>query len=134
MYPEFAKVAEKEGLSKIAKRLRAIATAEKHHEERYKKLLKEVQARTVFKKKKEDINYLIPHQANIRIIDATGRRVKVPPEKVYSNIHKYGNVSVASIPLSIHELWEAGKLKKGDIVIMVAFGAGFTWSAVAYRW
>lgn len=83
---------------------------------------------------KEDIDYLIPHQANIRIIDATGRRLKVPPEKVYSNIHKYGNVSVASIPLSVHELWEAGKLKKGDIVIMVAFGAGFTWSAVAYRW
>jgi 3-oxoacyl-[acyl-carrier-protein] synthase-3 len=83
---------------------------------------------------KEDIEYLIPHQANIRIIDATGRRLKVPPEKVYTNIHRYGNVSVASIPIGLHELWEEGKLKKGDIVIMVAFGAGFTWSAVAYRW
>jgi 3-oxoacyl-[acyl-carrier-protein] synthase-3 len=83
---------------------------------------------------KEDIEYLIPHQANIRIIDATGRRLKVPPEKVYINIHKYGNVSVASIPIGLHELWEEGKLKKGDIILMVAFGAGFTWSAVAYRW
>ncbi len=84
--------------------------------------------------RKEDIEYLIPHQANIRIIDATGRRLKVPPEKVYINIHKYGNVSVASIPLGLHELWEEGKLKKGDIVLMVAFGAGFTWAAIAYRW
>jgi len=84
--------------------------------------------------KKEDIDYFIPHQANIRIIEATGRRLKVPPEKVYSNIHKYGNVSVASIPISIHELWEEGQLKKGNIIIMDAFGAGFTWAAVAYRW
>ncbi len=84
--------------------------------------------------KKEDIDYFIPHQANIRIIEATGRRLKVPPEKVYSNIHKYGNVSVASIPISLHELWEEGKLKKGNIVLMDAFGAGFTWAAVAYRW
>jgi 3-oxoacyl-[acyl-carrier-protein] synthase-3 len=83
---------------------------------------------------KEDIDYFIPHQANIRIIEATGKRLKVPPEKVYSNIHKYGNVSVASIPISLHELWEEGKLKKGNIILMDAFGAGFTWAAVAYRW
>ncbi len=84
--------------------------------------------------KKEDIDHFIPHQANIRIIEATGRRLKVPPKKVYSNIHKYGNVSVASIPISLHELWEEGKLKKGNIILMDAFGAGFTWAAVAYRW
>ena len=84
--------------------------------------------------KKEDVDYLIPHQANMRIIEATGRRLKLPREKVYSNIHKYGNVSVASIPISIHELSEGGKLNKGNIVLMVAFGAGFTWAAVAYRW
>ncbi len=83
---------------------------------------------------KEDIDYFIPHQANIRIIEATGRRLKVPPEKVYSNIHKYGNVSVASIPIGLHELWEEGQLKKGNIIVMDAFGAGFTWAAVAYRW
>ena len=83
---------------------------------------------------KEDIDYFIPHQANIRIIDATGRRLKLPPEKVYINIHKYGNVSVATIPIALHELNESGKLKDGTIIVMDAFGAGFTWAAVAYRW
>jgi 3-oxoacyl-[acyl-carrier-protein] synthase-3 len=82
----------------------------------------------------EDVDYLIPHQANIRIIEATGRRLKLPPEKVYINIHKYGNVSVATIPIALHELNESGKLKKGTIVVMDAFGAGFTWAAISYRW
>jgi 3-oxoacyl-[acyl-carrier-protein] synthase-3 len=81
-----------------------------------------------------NIDYLIPHQANIRIIEATGRRLRLPPEKVYINIHKYGNVSVATIPIALHELNETGKLKKGTIIIMDAFGAGFTWAAIAYRW
>lgn len=84
--------------------------------------------------KKEDIRWLIPHQANTRIIDATGARLHLPPEKVYVNIQRYGNVSVASIPISFHELYEGGKLEKGDIILMDAFGAGFTWSAVVYRW
>jgi 3-oxoacyl-[acyl-carrier-protein] synthase-3 len=84
--------------------------------------------------KTEDVDYLIPHQANIRIIEATGRRLKLPSEKVYVNIHKYGNVSVATIPIALHELNESGKLKKGTIVVMDAFGAGFTWAAIAYRW
>ncbi|UCE40509.1 MAG: ketoacyl-ACP synthase III [Candidatus Aminicenantes bacterium] len=83
---------------------------------------------------KEDIDYLIPHQANIRIIDATGRRLKLPPEKVYINIHKYGNVSVATIPIALHELNESGKLNDGTIIVMDAFGAGFTWAALTYRW
>ena len=82
----------------------------------------------------EDIDYLIPHQANIRIIEATGRRLKLPPEKVYINIQKYGNVSVATIPVALHELYESSKLKDGTIVVMDAFGAGFTWAAIAYRW
>jgi len=82
----------------------------------------------------EDVDYLIPHQANIRIIEATGRRLHLPPERVYSNIHRYGNVSAATIPISIHELREEGKLKKGKISVMVAFGAGFTWGALVYRW
>jgi len=83
--------------------------------------------------KREDIDYLIPHQANIRIIQATGRRLKLPEEKVFSNIHKYGNMSVATIPVGLHELKEEGKLKKGTDIVMVAFGAGFTWAAVVYR-
>ncbi|MFC2161788.1 beta-ketoacyl-ACP synthase III [Acidobacteriota bacterium] len=82
----------------------------------------------------DDIDYLIPHQANIRIIEATGKRLKLPEEKVFINIQKYGNVSVATIPIGLHELKEQGKLKKGDIVAMVAFGAGFTWAAITYRW
>jgi 3-oxoacyl-[acyl-carrier-protein] synthase-3 len=84
--------------------------------------------------KKEDVRWLIPHQANMRIIDATGERLHLPPEKVYVNIQRYGNVSVATIPISLHELYEDGKLQKGDIVVMDAFGAGFTWAAIAYRW
>ncbi len=84
--------------------------------------------------KTEDVKYLIPHQANIRIIQATGRRIKIQPEKIYINIHKFGNVSAASIPIALHELWAEEKLKKGDIVAMVAFGAGFTWGAAVYRW
>jgi len=84
--------------------------------------------------KEKDIDYFIPHQANIRIIEATGRRLKLPPEKVYINIHKYGNVSVATIPIALDELNELGKLKDGTIVVMDAFGAGFTWAAVTYRW
>jgi len=84
--------------------------------------------------KREDIDYLIPHQANIRIIQATGRRLKLPEEKVFSNIHKYGNMSVATIPVGLHELKESGKLKKGRDIVMVAFGAGFTWAAVVYKW
>jgi 3-oxoacyl-[acyl-carrier-protein] synthase-3 len=83
---------------------------------------------------RDDIAYLIPHQANIRIIEATGNRLKLPKEKVYVNIHKYGNVSVATIPIGIHELKDDGKLKKGDILVLDAFGAGFTWAAVVYRW
>jgi len=83
---------------------------------------------------KNDIDWLIPHQANIRIIDAIGRRLSFPKEKVYSNIHKYGNVSVATIPICIHELREAGKMLEGSIMLLVAFGAGFTWGALAYRW
>jgi 3-oxoacyl-[acyl-carrier-protein] synthase-3 len=84
--------------------------------------------------KTSDIDIFISHQANIRIMEATGRRLNLPPEKVYSNIDKYGNVSVASIPISLDELREDGKLKKGMVIVMDAFGAGFTWAAVAYRW
>jgi len=83
---------------------------------------------------RDDVDILIPHQANIRIIEATGARLKLPPEKVYSNIHKYGNVSAATIPIGIHDLSEAKSLKKGDIIVMDAFGAGFTWGAVVYKW
>lgn len=84
--------------------------------------------------KQEEVTHFIPHQANIRIIEATGERLKLPAEKVYANIERYGNVSVASIPICLEELRQQGRLKKGDIILMDAFGAGFTWAAVVYRW
>lgn len=81
----------------------------------------------------DDVDLLIPHQANKRIIDATVRRMKIPPEKVYINVHEYGNTSSASIPVALNEAKEKGLLKPGDVCVMVAFGGGFTWGSVAVR-
>ena len=82
--------------------------------------------------KPEDIAWLVPHQANLRIIDATGRRMGLPPEKVMVNIENYGNTTAATIPLC---LWEyEKKLKKGDKLILAAFGGGFTWGSVYLKW
>lgn len=79
-----------------------------------------------------DVAYLIPHQANLRIIDATGKRMGLTKEKILINIEKFGNTAGTSIPLV---LWEfENKFKKGDILILSAFGAGFTWGALYYRW
>lgn len=84
------------------------------------------------KLKPEDIAWLVPHQANLRIIDATGRRMGLPPEKVMVNIENYGNTTAATIPLC---LWEyEKKLKKGDKIILAAFGGGFTWGSVYLKW
>ena len=82
--------------------------------------------------KSEDIAWLVPHQANLRIIDATGRRMGLPPEKVMINIQNYGNTTAATIPLC---LWEyEDRLKKGDKVILAAFGGGFTWGSMYLKW
>jgi 3-oxoacyl-[acyl-carrier-protein] synthase III len=82
--------------------------------------------------KSEDITWLVPHQANLRIIDATGRRMGLPPEKVMINIQNYGNTTTATIPLCI---WEYEKrLKKEDVLILAAFGGGFTWGSVYLKW
>lgn len=81
----------------------------------------------------EDVNLLIPHQANIRIIEATGKRVKMPPEKVFVNVHKYGNTSAASIPIAINEALRQGRLKPNDVAVLVAFGGGLTWGSAAVR-
>lgn len=80
----------------------------------------------------EDIAWLVPHQANLRIIDATANRVGLPKEKVMINIHKYGNTTAATIPLCLWE-WES-QLKKGDNLILAAFGGGFTWGAAWVKW
>jgi 3-oxoacyl-[acyl-carrier-protein] synthase-3 len=82
--------------------------------------------------KPDDISWLVPHQANLRIIDATGRRMGLDPEKVMINIENYGNTTCATIPLA---MWEyEKKLKKGDILILAAFGGGFTWGSVYLKW
>jgi len=84
------------------------------------------------KLKADDIAWLVPHQANLRIIDATGRRMGLPPEKVMINIQNYGNTTAATIPLC---MWEYEKqLKKGDKIILAAFGGGFTWGSVYLKW
>ncbi len=84
--------------------------------------------------KKEDIDYLIPHQANIRIIDSARKRLGLPEDKVFVNLHKYGNTSSASVAIALDEAVREGKISKGDNVVLVAFGAGLTWAAMALRW
>ncbi|MCH6265203.1 MULTISPECIES: beta-ketoacyl-ACP synthase III [Neobacillus] len=83
---------------------------------------------------KEDVDFLIPHQANIRIMEASRQRLELPVEKMSKTVHKYGNTSAASIPISIVEELEAGKLKDDDLIVMVGFGGGLTWGAIAIRW
>lgn len=81
-----------------------------------------------------DISLLIPHQANIRIIEYLRERLGLPEERVFVNIHRYGNTSAASIPIALDEAQEEGRLSPGDLVLMVSFGGGFTWAAVLLRW
>lgn len=81
----------------------------------------------------DDVDLLVPHQANIRIIDATAKYAKIPAEKVYINVDRYGNMSSASIPVALDEARELGRVKDGSLVLMVGFGAGFTWGANVVR-
>jgi 3-oxoacyl-[acyl-carrier-protein] synthase-3 len=80
----------------------------------------------------EDVDWLVPHQANLRIIDATANRMGLTKDKVMINIEKYGNTTSATIPLCLWE-WEK-KLKKGDNIVLAAFGGGFTWGSVYLKW
>ncbi|MGQ3684832.1 MAG: beta-ketoacyl-ACP synthase III [Candidatus Loosdrechtia sp.] len=82
----------------------------------------------------EDIDLIIPHQSNIRIIEATMEKLGIPMEKAFVNIDKYGNTSSASVPIAIDEARKEGRLKKGDIVMLVAFGGGLTWGSTVIRW
>ncbi len=84
--------------------------------------------------KKEDVDYLIPHQANIRIIDSARKRLGLSEDKVFVNLHKYGNTSSASVAIALDEAVKEGKISKGSNVVLVAFGAGLTWAAMALRW
>ncbi|ACK42222.1 MULTISPECIES: beta-ketoacyl-ACP synthase III [Dictyoglomus] len=82
----------------------------------------------------KDLNWLVPHQANIRIIEAGAERLGIPLDKVAINLQKYGNTSTASIPLALEELIKEKKLKDGDIVALVGFGAGLSWGSAVMRW
>lgn len=82
----------------------------------------------------EDIDWLVPHQANLRIIDATADRMGLDRSKVMINIDRYGNTTAATIPLCLSEWWQWGKLRKGQTIVMASFGAGYTWGAVLMKW
>jgi 3-oxoacyl-[acyl-carrier-protein] synthase-3 len=81
-----------------------------------------------------DVDWLVPHQANLRIIDATAKRMGLDSSKVMINIDKYGNTIAATIPLCLSEWWQCGKLKKGQTVVLASFGAGYTWGSVLIKW
>lgn len=82
----------------------------------------------------EEVALFIPHQANIRIIDSAARRLKIPQEKIFVNVHKYGNTSSASIPIALDEAYREGRIKDGDLLLLVGFGAGLTWGSTVIRW
>ncbi len=82
----------------------------------------------------DDISIVIPHQANLRITQAVQKALGLPDGKVVSNIHKYGNTTAASIPIALHEALEEGRVRRGDLVCLTAFGSGFTWGSALIRW
>jgi 3-oxoacyl-[acyl-carrier-protein] synthase-3 len=81
-----------------------------------------------------DIDMLIPHQANLRISQFIQQKFKLTDDQVFNNIQKYGNTTAASIPIALTEAWELGKIKKGDTVVLAAFGSGFTWASAIIKW
>jgi 3-oxoacyl-[acyl-carrier-protein] synthase-3 len=81
-----------------------------------------------------DVDWLVPHQANIRIIEAVGKYLNIPAEKVAINVQKYGNTSSATVPTCFDEYVQAGKIKKGDVVLMTTFGGGLSWAGALVRW
>jgi 3-oxoacyl-[acyl-carrier-protein] synthase III len=82
----------------------------------------------------KDIDMLIPHQANLRINQMVAQMIGMPPEKTHNNIQKYGNTTAASIPICMNEAIEIGKIKRGDLVAIIAFGAGLTWGSCLVRY
>jgi 3-oxoacyl-[acyl-carrier-protein] synthase III len=82
----------------------------------------------------EDLNMLIPHQANLRISQFVQQKLKLRDDQVYNNIMKYGNTTAASVPIALCEAWQNGKIKEGDLVCLAAFGSGFTWASALLKW
>jgi 3-oxoacyl-[acyl-carrier-protein] synthase-3 len=84
--------------------------------------------------KKEDINLLVPHQANLRISQYIQQKLGLKESQVYNNIMRYGNTTAASIPIAMSEAWAEGKIKENDLLCLAAFGSGFTWASALIRW
>jgi 3-oxoacyl-[acyl-carrier-protein] synthase-3 len=82
----------------------------------------------------DDIACLIPHQANLRIIDAIGERLGIPREKVFVNVDRYGNTSAAAVAIALDEAHRAGRFQPGDYILMVVFGGGLTWASTVVQW
>lgn len=82
----------------------------------------------------QDISLLIPHQANLRISQFVQKQFRLEDHQVYNNIQKYGNTTAASVPIALTEAWEKGKVKPGDLIVLAAFGSGFTWASAVIRW
>ena len=80
-----------------------------------------------------DVSLFIPHQANMRIIGAVGKRLKIPDSRVFVNLERYGNTSAASIPIALSEAYDQGRIRTGDVVLLSAFGAGLTWGSALFR-
>jgi 3-oxoacyl-[acyl-carrier-protein] synthase-3 len=81
-----------------------------------------------------DIDLFVPHQANLRIIEAAVKRLGLPMERVLVNIDRYGNTGAASVYVALEEAWAAGRVKPGDLLLLAAFGGGFTWGSALIRW
>lgn len=84
--------------------------------------------------KKDDINLLVPHQANLRISQYVQEKLGLPDDKVFNNIMRYGNTTAASIPIAMSEAWAEGRIKENDVICLAAFGSGFTWASALIRW
>ena len=95
-------------------------------------LIERIMHATVYKL--EDFSWIVPHQANARIVQAAGKRFGIPPEKFYLNMDEYANTSSASIPLALAEMNEKGLLKTNDLIMLLGFGAGLTYGAAVIRW
>ncbi len=104
----------------------------KHAVTRFPEVIKEALDATGYSI--EDVDLIVPHQANQRITEAVAQRLGVSMDKVYSNIHKYGNTTAATIPICLSEAWAEGRIKEGDLIALAAFGSGFTWASALVRW
>jgi len=103
-----------------------------YHEGKFDEVIKEALTATGYTT--EDVNLVIPHQANLRISQFVQKLLRLRDDQMFNNIQKYGNTTAASIPIALTEAIEQGKVKKGDVVVLAAFGSGFTWGSALIKW